>query len=65
MSQPLWALSGQGLGWSGLADDPAHRSLVRVALSKAKSAQSGTGRDAPGAILHQKLLFSTDKYFTT
>ena len=36
MSRPLGALSGQDLAWPGLADDPAHRSPVKVALSKAK-----------------------------
>ncbi len=30
------ALSGQGLAWPGLADDPTHRSPVKVALSKLK-----------------------------
>ena len=35
MSRLLRALSGQDLAWPGLADDPAHRSLVKLAISKA------------------------------
>lgn len=36
MSGPLGALLGQELAWSGLADNPAHRSSIKMALSKAK-----------------------------
>ncbi len=40
MSRPLGTLSGQDLAWPGLADDPAHRSPVKVALSEAKYVHS-------------------------
>ena len=36
MSGQLGALSGQEWAWPGLADDPAYRSPVKVALSRAK-----------------------------
>ncbi len=36
MSRPLEALLDQDLAWPDLADDPAHRSPVKVALSKVK-----------------------------